>query len=98
MRTETHLAPSLTEEAVASADGRIAAAVTANRVRSLRKNTAPANCNSFCGRRKCRRANAKRGKEGAVLKALMELARRVGGDDTCNCSQGSGEEKDVSEN
>ena len=29
MRTETHLAPSLTEEAVASADGRIAAAVTA---------------------------------------------------------------------
>ena len=38
---DSHLAPSLTEEAVASADGNIAAAVAANRVRSLRKNTAP---------------------------------------------------------
>ena len=72
MRTETHLAPSLTEEAVASADGRIAAAVTANRVRSLRKNTAPANCNSFdvkaekchLWEEKCQKTNAKRGKEG----------------------------------
>ena len=38
---DSHLAPSLTEEAVASADGNIAAAVAANRVRSLKKNTAP---------------------------------------------------------
>ena len=72
---QTHLAPSLTEEAVASADGRIAAAVAANRVRSLRKNTAPANSsnntvltarqwNVICGIGKCfiQQANAKQGR------------------------------------
>ena len=44
---ESDLAPSLREDAVARADGRTAAAVTANRVRSLRKNTAPADCNAI---------------------------------------------------
>ena len=45
--TDTHLAPIRTEDAVASADGKIAAAVTANRVRSLRKKTAPKNYNAI---------------------------------------------------
>ena len=106
---QTHLAPSLTEEAVASADGRIAAAVAANRVRSLRKNTAPANSsnntvltarqwNVICGIGKCfiQQANAKQ--ERNPIEIIMKLAQ---GDDyggTCNCGQRSWEEKNVSEN